>query len=100
VDGGASWSYLATVPPNPDGSLVLVTASRWLRIVPPDQSQESTDGGATWHPYVTDYSQGAPISPEIVFGDPDVGYATVRGSLQRTVDGGAHWTPLRTPGTT
>lgn len=99
ADGGISWSYLATVP-NPDGALALVTASRWLHIVPPDRSAESTDGGATWHPYATDYSQAAPIAPEIVFGDPDVGYATVRGSLQRTLDGGAHWTPLRTPGTT
>jgi photosystem II stability/assembly factor-like uncharacterized protein len=56
-------------------------------------------GGATWHAFTFDYSQAAPIAPEIVFGDPLVGYATVRGAIQRTVDGGAHWTQLKTPGT-
>jgi photosystem II stability/assembly factor-like uncharacterized protein len=34
-----------------------------------------------------------------VFGDANVGYATVRGSIQRTTDGGAHWTAIKTPGT-
>ena len=33
------------------------------------------------------------------FGDATTGYATVRGSLQRTTDGGAHWTAIKTPGT-
>jgi len=60
---------------------------------------ETTDGGATWHAYTTDYSQAAPIAPDIVFGDAQVGYAIVRGSIQRTVDGGAHWTTIKTPGT-
>jgi len=35
----------------------------------------------------------------VVFGDDSVGYATVRGGQQRTIDGGTRWTPLRTPGT-
>ncbi len=30
---------------------------------------------------------------------PLVGYATVRGGLQRTLDGGIHWSSLHTPGT-
>jgi len=62
-------------------------------------SKETTDGGTTWHAFTTDYSQAAPIAPDIVFGDPLVGYATVRGAIQRTVDGGAHWTTIKTPGT-
>ena len=35
----------------------------------------------------------------VVFGDASVGYATARGSIQRTTDGGATWAQLRTPGT-
>jgi photosystem II stability/assembly factor-like uncharacterized protein len=97
-DGGASWTYLATVPDR-DGALALVTATRWLQISIPDSSKETTDGGVTWHVFDTDYSQAAPIAPIIVFGDPLVGYATVRGGIQRTVDGGAHWTHIKTPGT-
>ena len=53
----------------------------------------------TAHAYASGYGQAAPIAPIVVFGDPQVGYATVRGSLQRTVDGGLHWSAIRTPGT-
>jgi photosystem II stability/assembly factor-like uncharacterized protein len=98
VDGGASWSYLVTLPAT-EGAFAIVTASRWLRIAPPNSSKETTDGGATWHAFTTDYSQAAPIAPEVVFGDPLIGYATARGAIQRTVDGGGHWTGIRTPGT-
>jgi photosystem II stability/assembly factor-like uncharacterized protein len=97
-DGGATWTYAAQAP-SADGPLALITASRWLLLVPPDRSQETTDAGKTWHGFTSDYSQGAPIPPQVAFGDANVGYATVRGSLQRTVDGGAHWTMLKTPGT-
>jgi photosystem II stability/assembly factor-like uncharacterized protein len=60
---------------------------------------ETTDGGATWHKYTTDYSQAAPITADFVFGHADFGYATVRGAIQRTMDAGAHWTTIKTPGT-
>ncbi|MDE3111694.1 MAG: hypothetical protein KGK34_01995 [Chloroflexota bacterium] len=96
TDAGATWTVLASGVPE-DGALALVTATRWLQILPQD-SKETTDAGASWHKYATDYQQAAPVAPEIVFGDPNVGYATVRGGLQRTVDGGAHWTHLGTPG--
>jgi photosystem II stability/assembly factor-like uncharacterized protein len=96
-DGGATWTYAAAIPSA--GTLAIVTASRWLRIGPPGASFESTDAAATWHPYATDYAQAAPIAPDIAFADANVGYATVRGGLQRTIDGGAHWTTLKTPGT-
>lgn len=98
VDGGATWNYLATLP-QPDGTFVFVSPSRWLQISLPGSSKESTDGGVTWHSFASDYSQAAGVAPQIVFGDALVGYATVRGGIQRTVDGGAHWTSLRTPGT-
>jgi photosystem II stability/assembly factor-like uncharacterized protein len=98
VDGGASWSYLASLP-QPDGTFIFATAARWLQISLPGSSKETTDAGATWHPFNSDYTQAAGVAPEIVFGDPLVGYATVRGAIQRTVDGGAHWTSIKTPGT-
>jgi photosystem II stability/assembly factor-like uncharacterized protein len=97
-DGGASWTYLARVPDG-EGALALISATRWIRISAPTGSVETNDGGATWHAFTTDYSQAAPIAPDIVFADGLVGYATVRGAIQRTVDGGAHWTSIKTPGT-
>ena len=97
TDGAATFTYASTVAA--DGSAAYVTATRWLDIASPDRSRETTDGGATWHAFTTDYSQAAPVAPNIVFGDAQVGYATVRGSIQRTTDGGAHWTAIKTPGT-
>jgi photosystem II stability/assembly factor-like uncharacterized protein len=98
TDGGATFVYASTVPTF-EGSVAYVTATRWLQIAPPNSSMETTDGGASWHAFTTDYSQAPPIAPDIVFGDAQVGYATVRGSIQKTVDGGAHWTAIKTPGT-
>jgi len=98
TDGGASWSFVTTAPPS-DGFVTLVSASRWITISAPDDSKETTDGGLSWHAYTTDYNQAASVAPAIVFGDASVGYATVRGSIQRTTDGGAHWTAIKTPGT-
>jgi photosystem II stability/assembly factor-like uncharacterized protein len=98
TDGGATFAYASTVPTF-EGSVAYVATTRWLQIAPPTSSMETTDGGATWHAYTTDYSQGPPIAPVVVFGDANVGYATVRGAIQRTTDGGAHWTTIKTPGT-
>jgi len=95
---GASWAYQATIPPG-DGAFAFVSASRWLVLSAPGASKMTTDSGATWHDFAADYSQAAPIPPEVVFADALVGYATVRGAIQRTVDGGAHWTAIKTPGT-
>jgi photosystem II stability/assembly factor-like uncharacterized protein len=98
TDGGATFAYASTVPTF-EGSVAYVTATRWLQIATPNSSEETTDGGVSWHAYTTDYSQAAPVAPDIVFGDASVGYATVRGAIQRTTDGGAHWTAIKTPGT-
>ena len=95
---GANWTYASTGPIL-QIDIVFVTAARWLQAFLPNQSSETTDGGASWHSFTTDYSQAAPVSPQISFGDASIGYATVRGSIQRTTDGGAHWTGLKTPGT-
>jgi photosystem II stability/assembly factor-like uncharacterized protein len=95
-DGGASWNVVATTT-DFSGTLGLPTATRWLQIRLPDASRETTDAGKTWHQFASDYSQAAPIAPWLIFADANVGYATVRGSVQRTTDGGAHWTLLTTP---
>jgi photosystem II stability/assembly factor-like uncharacterized protein len=112
-DGGATWRHIAAGPYNfvprfdgpsraesyVQGEIGLATATRWIFLGPPGQSRETTDAGATWHEFTTDYSQSASVAPFVVFGDAEVGYATVRGSIQRTVDGGAHWERIDTPGT-
>jgi photosystem II stability/assembly factor-like uncharacterized protein len=97
-DSGASWTG-ASAGPVEGVPIVFISATRWIQIGAPNQSQETTDGGASWHAFTTDYQQAAPVAPQIVFGDATTGYATVRGSIQRTADGGAHWTAIKTPGT-
>lgn len=96
-DGGATWSVLATLPNRPE-SVSLVSATRWLFVVP-HGSMETTDAGRTWHSFASDYDQAAGVAPAVVFADANVGYATVRGSIQRTDDRGTHWTYVSTPGT-
>ena len=97
VDGGATWSYSSTALQ--DSNVVFITPTRWIQITPPSDSRETTDAGKTWHFFPSDYQQAAPVAPQIACGVATTGYATVRGALQRTLDGGAHWSPLRTPGT-
>ena len=94
TDGGTSWRFVSEIPR--DGAFSFVTASRWLQIALQDRSQETTDAGATWHSFASDYSQAAGVAPLVLFANAAVGYATVRGSTQRTLDGGAHWTAIGT----
>jgi photosystem II stability/assembly factor-like uncharacterized protein len=98
IDGGATWTYAAS-PPRQEGNVDFVTATRWLELIGPGQSKESTDAGATWHASASDYSQAAPVAADFVFADSQVGYGTVRGEMSRTVDGGLHWISLKSPGT-
>ncbi len=98
TDGGATWTY-ASKAPNSAQDIAFVTATRWLQISSPGDSRETTDGGATWHAFATQYQQAAPVGPAVVFGDAQVGYATARGAIQRTIDGGVTWTTIKTPGT-
>ena len=97
TDAGDHWQVAAALPAGYRWP-ALVTATRWL-LIAPSSSRETTDGGATWHPYTSDYQQAAGVAPAICFADERTGYATVRGAIQRTLDGGAHWSRLRTPGT-
>jgi photosystem II stability/assembly factor-like uncharacterized protein len=97
LDGGATWTLAATVPnPSPIG---FVTATRWIQLILPGQSLETTDAGTSWHAYAADWGQAGPTPPTVIFADPEVGYTTTsRGGFQRTTDGGLHWTGLRPPG--
>ena len=96
-DAGKTWAQVRIVV-NADESVVFVTPLRWLRFVRP-ATLETTDEGLTWHAYATGPQQGAaPVAPNVVFADGSVGYAAVRLSLERTVDGAEHWTALRMPG--
>src|SRR5438067_9162687 len=82
TDGGTSWRFVSEIPR--EGAFSFVTASsRWLQIALQDRSQETTDAGAAWHPFASDYSQAAGVAPLVVFANATVGYATVRGSTQR-----------------
>jgi hypothetical protein len=77
----------------------MVTESRWLQLVVPGQSMETINSGQQWHPYSSDFNTDIPVGgPQVVFVDAQVGYAEGRGALQRTDDGGAHWTRIATPG--
>ena len=96
-DNGATWTYLATLPYGSRPGFI--TSTHWVQLAVPGQSQETIDAGASWHLSAADYGQAAPVLPQVEFGDPQVGYATVRGSIQRTVDGGTHWAYIVTPGT-
>lgn len=98
MDRGATWSFTSSAPVLGIG-VTLVTPTRWLQIIAPNASQETTNAGVSWHAFASDYQQAAPTAPQIAFGDATTGYATVRGGLSRTLDGGAHWTSLKTPGT-
>jgi photosystem II stability/assembly factor-like uncharacterized protein len=98
TDGGVTWSYLAKAPVQ-DSNVDFVTATRWLQLIAPGQSYETTDAGATWHMSASQYSQAAPIGADFVFADSQVGYATVRGEISRTVDSGLQWVRLHSPGT-
>jgi photosystem II stability/assembly factor-like uncharacterized protein len=95
-DGGSSWSYVSTAPERMV-PIVFLTSARWIQMAPPVSTQETTDGGASWHRYTTDYAQSAPEAVTMVFADPVVGYAIVAGGLGRTVDGGAHWSFIPAP---
>ena len=94
TDGGATWQIASWAR---SADVGFATATRWISLGP-NQSEETTDGGATWHTLTTDYGQAAPVAPQVVFATPELGYATVRGEIQVTIDGGTHWTAVTSPG--
>lgn len=107
-DGGATWTYVAAASKH-DSAVALVTASRWIQLIGPGASMETTDAGTSWHPFPSDLTRDLRLGAapyflttgfgECVFADQMVGYVALDGGLARTLDGGLHWTPLKTPGT-
>jgi photosystem II stability/assembly factor-like uncharacterized protein len=64
--------------------------------VPLDRRRvETTDAGRTWHPFAYSDEAAAGVPSVFVFADDKVGYATVRGDVRRTVDGGAHFVMVK-----
>jgi photosystem II stability/assembly factor-like uncharacterized protein len=93
TDEGATWRYVTKTPSR---SVVMVTELRWLDFTTPDQPMESTNGGQQFHPYTSDFDSA---STQLMFTDANVGYAWGPALIQKTTDGGAHWTRLLAPGT-
>src|SRR5207302_9216798 len=79
--------------------MVMVSETRWLQLAMPGQSFESTNAAQQFHQYDSDFNTDTPAGAQFVFADAQVGYAEGRGSLQRTIDGGAHWGRTATPRT-
>lgn len=95
TDGGATWTWLTNFPSR---YFVMVTESRWLQLLVPGQSIETTNAGQQWYPYASDFNTDTPVGgPQILFADLQVGYAEGGMALQRTADGGLHWSRITTP---
>ena len=94
TDGGASWTYVTKVPSR---EVVLVSEMRWLDFTAQGQAMESLNGGQQFHQYASDFATDSPDATQFVFAGANVGYASGSGLLQRTLDGGAHWTRLAAP---
>lgn len=101
-DGGATWAYLATVPGVTDvDEVAFLDASHWWLSGPGlgPSDRYTSDAGAHYAPARGAPDSAAPISPVFTFAGLNLGYATVRGTIWRTTDGGTHWSTLHTPGT-
>jgi photosystem II stability/assembly factor-like uncharacterized protein len=95
TNGGGTWVWKQKVASR---ELVVVTRSRWLEIDPP-QLSESINGGQQIHPYESNLVVDAKAEAgQILFAGDSVGFVSRGGMLQRTLDGGAHWTRLGLPG--
>lgn len=92
TDGGATWTYVISVPQSHSPEVEFVTQARWLKI---QSGLETTDAGKTWHSFVYSDEEAAGVFSTFVFATDKVGYATVRGDIRRTVDGGATFVMIK-----
>jgi photosystem II stability/assembly factor-like uncharacterized protein len=94
TDGGQTWSVVrGTVPTQAMSNVAFLSPTHWLVLQP--AALETTDAGKTWHPFAYSDEEAAGVPSVFVFADDKVGYATVRGDVRRTVDGGAHFVMVK-----
>jgi photosystem II stability/assembly factor-like uncharacterized protein len=91
-NGGATWTYLNQTPESQSREIEFVTPTRWLKI---QGNLETTDAGKTWHAFTHTDEEAAGVYSTFVFATDKVGYATVRGDIRRTVDGGANFVLIK-----
>lgn len=100
TDAGTTWAYVATVPGSVGmGDVAFLAATHWWASAEGVSTPFTPDAGATWQAAPGNLQFAAPIPPVLTFADAQVGYATVRGEIDRTTDGGQHWQRIQTPGT-
>jgi photosystem II stability/assembly factor-like uncharacterized protein len=56
---------------------------------------QTSDAGKTWQAFASGYPTAA-MAGQVSFASEIVGYATNRGVVYRTIDGGAHWSAIKT----
>ena len=96
TDGGATWTYTATIATTAITNFVFAIATRWLVLNNDGSGQETLDAGKTWHAFTSDYNDAAGVASTFVFVDGRNGYGTVRGEIRLTTDGGSHWSLIKT----
>ncbi|HSP10241.1 MAG TPA: hypothetical protein VLU92_11675 [Candidatus Dormibacteraeota bacterium] len=92
-DSGASWIYLPIAHDAKAGFPDFLTPTHWLEL---NTAEETTDGGHGWHSFDTDYTSVVGLGASAIFPTPDVGYCANYGRIHFTVDGGVHWTVIKT----
>ena len=86
---GYTWlGSLRTVPDQAVSNVAFLTPTRWLIVQP---GLETTDAGASWHPFTTDFADVGGGAGVFAFANDKVGYGTAQGRIYRTIDGGTHW---------
>ena len=74
-------------------------ATHWWAVSEGPGQLVTADAGKTWQAAPGNLQFAAPIPPVLTFAGAQVGYATVRGEIDRTTDGGQSWQRIQTPGT-
>lgn len=98
MDGGRTWSYAATVGAATDVTRVtFLDASTWWAVAAGTGQLVTRDAGRSWvaAPGTAPFAAGVP--PSVEFADRTTGFATSRGAVARTDDGGRTWSFVATP---
>jgi photosystem II stability/assembly factor-like uncharacterized protein len=102
IDGGVTWSYLATLSGMSDQDRVsFLDATTWWLSGPGLVAgpRYSADAGVHIGPAPGTPSLTAASSLVFTFANRSVGFATADGTMWKTIDGGCTWTELRLPAT-